>query len=82
MCVKPSKLKTSSVPCIVLDNTPVVQMDEVKYLGVFLVNVFLVNDFREGAAIQREIRGIYTRGNVTINNFEQELLCRYKDIII
>jgi hypothetical protein len=63
MCVKPRWLKNLSIPAMYLDGKQLKIVHEQKYLGVFLTDTM-----KDDCDIKRQIRSIYARGNVLINN--------------
>jgi hypothetical protein len=56
-------VKNLSIPAMYLDGKQLMIVHEQKYLGVFLTDTI-----KDDCDIKRQIRSIYARGNVLINN--------------
>ena len=64
MAVLPKCLRKLPVPTMYVNDKPLKWVDEHKYLGIFITNVF--NDNRD---VKRQMRALYGRGNVIISKF-------------
>lgn len=64
MCIKPKKFKDLNVPNVCLNGKKLSWNTEHKYLGVYLCN-----DRSDNKDLSREVRAIYTRGNILLRKF-------------
>jgi hypothetical protein len=65
MCVKSKRYKHLHVPKFTLDGRSLRQVSEEKYLGCIMSD-----DFSDDLDLSRQMRAIYTRGNMLIKNFK------------
>ena len=65
MCFKPGKFSDLHIPIIKLNNEPLSNIPNYKYLGIF------INDqCCDNVDISRHVRSVYTRGNMFISRFK------------
>ena len=69
MCFKPKKLSDLSIPELYLNNKPISCVSTCKYLGVVVSD-----NLDDDDDIFRQVRSMYTRGNMLINKFRS---CSY-----
>ena len=65
MCVKSKRYKHVHVPKFTLNGRSLRQVSEEKYLGCIMSD-----DFSDDLDLSRQMRAIYTRGNMLIKNFK------------
>ena len=66
MCIKPPAVKAVYVPNVCLNGVNIRHVAKENYLGYCISD-----DCYDDDHIQKEIRGIYARGNMLIRNFKQ-----------